>query len=46
MKKIVAIGGGGNGRIKCDGTNGLYETGPMDQEIVKLTGKDTPNFLF
>ena len=23
-----------------------YETGPMDQEIVRLTGKEHPNFLF
>jgi len=44
-KKIVAIGGGGNGRIREDGTVSSYETGPMDEEIVKLTGKETPNFL-
>jgi len=45
-KKIVAIGGGENGRIKSDGTQAPYETGPMDQEIIKLTGKEHPNFLF
>ncbi len=45
-KKIVAIGGGENGRIKSDGTQTPYETGPMDQEIIKLTGKEQPNFLF
>ncbi len=45
-KKIVAIGGGENGRILPDGTKRLYETGPMDQEIIRLTGKETPNFLF
>lgn len=45
MKKIVAIGGGENGRLKKDGTRYPYETGPMDQEIIRLTGKDKPNFL-
>ena len=36
-KKIVAIGGGENGRIKNDGKRSPYETGPMDREIIKLT---------
>lgn len=45
-KKIVAIGGGENGRVKSDGTQAPYETGPMDQEIIKLTEKEHPNFLF
>lgn len=45
-KKIVAIGGGFNGRLKSDGTYDPYETGPMDQEIIRLTGKSNPNFLF
>lgn len=45
-KKIVAIGGGHNGRKKNDGTFSPYETGPMDQEIIKITGKEKPNFLF
>lgn len=45
-RKIVAIGGGLNGRKKDDGTYDPYETGPMDQEIISLTGKKTPNFLF
>lgn len=44
-RKIVAIGGGGNGRLKLDGTKSPYETGPMDEEIIKLTGKEKPNFL-
>lgn len=44
-KMIVAIGGGANGRIRDDGTKAPYETGPMDEEIVKLTGKEKPNFL-
>ena len=45
-KKIVAIGGGKNGRKNDNGTYDPYETGPMDQEIIKLTGKEKPNFLF
>lgn len=46
-KKIVAIGGGENGRLKSDGTSKKYpyETGPMDIEIINLTGKEHPNFL-
>ena len=44
-KKIVAIGGGENERQKSDGTRTPYETGPMDQEIIRLTGKEHPNFL-
>ncbi len=44
--KIVAIGGGENGRIKADGTRYPYELEPMDREIVRLTGKKEPNFLF
>lgn len=46
VRKIVAIGGGMNGRKLSDGTNDPYETGPMDQEIIRLTGKTNPNFLF
>lgn len=46
IKKIVAIGGGFNGRLKDDGTYDPYETGPIDKEIIKLTGKEKPNFLF
>ncbi len=45
-KKIVAIGGGENGRIKSDGTTAPYETKKIDQEIVNLTDKRNPNFLF
>lgn len=45
-KKIVAIGGGGNGRIKSDGTKSPYETMKIDEEIVNLTNKKNPNFLF
>ena len=45
-RKIVAIGGGGNGRIKSDGTQSPYETREIDSEIIRLTGKKKPNFLF
>lgn len=41
MGKIVAIGGAENGHH-----NTKYETGPFDKEIIKLTGKTSPNFLF
>lgn len=45
-RKIVAIGGGKNGRIKSTGIKEPYETEKMDKEIIKLTGKKHPNFLF
>lgn len=45
-RKIVAIGGGKNGRIKTDGTKEPYETEKIDKEIIRLTGKRNPNFLF
>lgn len=41
MGKIVAIGGGENGH---PGTK--YETETFDKEIMFLSGKSTPNFLF
>lgn len=45
-KKIIAIGGGENGR-KIDDTHFLpYETKKIDLEIIKLTKKSKPNFLF
>lgn len=46
MKKIVAIGGGENGRMLEDGTFAPYNTREIDEEIVKLTNKENPNFLF
>lgn len=46
QKKIVAIGGGENGRLLSDRNYAPYETEPMDEEIIRLTGKDKPNFLF
>ena len=45
-KKLVIIGGGENGRLLENGEFAPYETGPMDREIVRLTEKDKPNFLF
>ena len=41
MGKIVAIGGGDVGR---HGTS--YETGAIDREIVRLSGRERPHFLF
>ena len=46
MGKLVAIGGGKNGRIKSDGTKDPYETREIDEEIMRLSGKEHPNFLF
>ena len=45
-RKIVAIGGGENGRIKSNGTYSPYETKQIDMEIINITGKKHPNFLF
>jgi peptidase E len=43
-RKIVAIGGGENWRLK-EWKRLPYETWPMDQEIIRLTWKEHPNFL-
>ena len=45
-RKIVAIGGGENGRIDNKGNKLSYETDNIDKEIISLTGKTKPNFLF
>lgn len=45
-KKIVAIGGGENGRLLENGTFAPYNTEKIDEEIVKLANKEKPNFLF
>ena len=45
-KKIVAIGGGENGRLLENGIYTSYETGSIDKEIIRLTEKEKPNFLF
>lgn len=44
--KIVAIGGGENGRRLKDGVYAPYETENIDKEVIKLTEKQNPNFLF
>ena len=44
-KKIVAIGGGENGRMGSDGIRFPYELENQDREIIRLTGKKHPNFL-
>lgn len=46
IRKIVAIGGGDSGRVRPDGTREAYETQAIDREIVRLTGKEHPHFLY
>ena len=46
QKKIVAIGGGNDGRGRQDITSAAYELAAQDREIIRLTGKEHPNFLF
>ena len=45
-KKIVAIGGGENGRINSKGEQKPYETKEIDEEIVRLSSKEKHNLLF
>jgi len=45
-RKLVAIGGGENGRLLENGTFAPYDTELIDKEIVRLTEKEHPNFLF
>ncbi|MBQ6497368.1 MAG: Type 1 glutamine amidotransferase-like domain-containing protein [Bacilli bacterium] len=45
-KKIVAIGGGENGREIENNQFLPYETKSIDEEIVSLTNKKKPNYLF
>lgn len=45
-KKMVLIGGGENGRILENGKTTLYETELIDKEIIRLTKKKAPNYLF
>lgn len=44
-KKIVAIGGGENGRINKSGKKLPYELAEIDKEIIRLSGKKKPHFL-
>ena len=46
IKKLVAIGGGENGRFLENGSQTMYETKTMDEEIIRLTNKKNPNYLF
>ena len=46
IKKLVAIGGGENGRKLENGLYAPYNTEKIDREIVKLANKKSPNFLF
>ena len=39
--KIMLIGGGNVGR-----GNAVYDMKEIDQEVVKMSGKEKPNFLF
>jgi dipeptidase E len=41
----VAIGGGENGRPSPGGVRYPYELAEQDKEIIRLTGKEHPNFL-
>lgn len=45
-RRIVAIGGGHDGRGRQDLASAAYELAVQDQEIIRLTGKEHPNFLF
>ena len=45
-RRIVAIGGGENGRINSKGEKLPYELAEIDREIIRLSGKTKPHFLF
>lgn len=45
-RKIVAIGGGANGKRHSDGRRDPYELEALDREIIRLTGKAHPHLLF
>jgi dipeptidase E len=46
MTRIIAIGSGENGRLLPNKERAPYETKEIDEEIVRVTGKEKPNFLF
>lgn len=46
QNKIVAIGGGENGRMLENGEFAPYNTVEIDKEIINLSNKTNPNFLF
>ena len=45
VKKIVAIGGGEFGRIAGSGERLPYETAEIDEEIIRISGKEKPRCL-
>ena len=45
-RRIVAIGGGEEGKLRKNGTQAPYELGEQDKEIIRLTGKAHPHFLY
>lgn len=44
--RIVAIGGGNNSNIKKTGEPKIYEHENIDKEIIRLSGKKSPNVLY
>jgi dipeptidase E len=46
VRKIIAIGGGENGRINSKGEKLPYELSEIDSEIIRLTGRKKPRVLF
>lgn len=46
IKKIVAIGGGENGRTNSKGEKLPYELAEIDREIIRLSGREKPHVLF
>lgn len=44
-KKIIAIGGGECGRITSSGVETPYETAEIDEEIIRISGKEKPRAL-
>ena len=46
VRKIVAVGGGENGRTNSKGEKLPYELAEIDKEIIRLSGKEKPRVLF
>ena len=46
VRKIIAIGGGENGRINSKGEKLPYELAEIDKEIIRVSGKENPRVLF
>ena len=43
--KIVAVGGGENGRVGKDGEQLPYELAEIDEEIIRLSGRNPKNSI-